>query len=169
MWIYLAIFLAKNVEVSLMTLRTVMVTRGERLYAALIGIVEVSIWLVLMGTIITSLQEDPLRVAAYALGFASGVFWGSLLEEKIGLGLVTIHVIADIQDGRRIASCLRQRNIAVTHLKGEGRDEAKSVLMVHIRRRRKKEAVRIVRDTCAEAFVSVYDVKNIAGGYGLKK
>lgn len=169
MSIYVLIFFAKIIEVSIMTVRMVMMTKGEKLYSAVLGFIEIIIWLYLMSTILTNIQDDPLRIVAYALGFACGVFVGGFVEEKIGVGLVTIHVIADIRDGMHIARALRAGNIAVTHLKGEGRDAGKSILMIHIKRRRKKEAIRTIQQTCHSAFINVYDVKNVAGGYGLKK
>ncbi len=169
MSIYIFIFVAKIIEISMMTVRTVMMTKGEKLYAGIIGMFEVSIWLYLMSTILSNVQSDPLRVVAYAMGFGCGIYLGSMLEEKIGVGLVTIHVIAGVQEGMRIASILRANNIAVTNLKGEGRDAGKSVLMVHIKRRRKKEAISRIKESSQDAFITVYDVKSIAGGYGLKK
>lgn len=167
--IYLFIMLAKIVEVAIMTFRTVLVTKGERAYASLLGVVEVSIWLYLMATILNNLQDDPLQIVAYALGFSIGIFLGSLLEEKIGVGLVTIHVITDIREGRKIAGLLRSNNVAVTHLKGEGRDAGKSILIVYIKRRRKKETIKLIKSTAGNPFINVYDVKNVSGGYGLKK
>lgn len=167
--IYLFIVLVKIIEVSIMTLRTVLMTKGEKLYAASLGAVEVSIWLYLMSTILSNIQDDPWRIVAYAVGFSAGIYLGSVLEEKIGVGLVTIHVISDIREGREIASLLRSNNIAVTNLKGEGRDAGKSILVIYIKRRSKREAIKLIKSSCRDAFISVYDVKNVAGGYGLKK
>ena len=169
MTIYALIFFAKIVEISIMTLRTVMMTKGERLYASILGVFEITIWLYLMGTILSNLESDPYQVVAYVCGYTIGIYLGGMLEEKIGVGLVTIHVIAEIRDGMLIASALRSNNIAVTHLKGEGRDAGKSILMIHIKRRRKKEAIRLIQETCRDVFINVYDVKNVVGGYGLKK
>ncbi|QRN85083.1 DUF2179 domain-containing protein [Clostridia bacterium] len=169
MIIYILIFTAKIVEISFMTIRTVLMTKGEKLYASILGMFEISIWIYLMSTILTNIQSDPLQAVSYALGFACGIYLGSTIEERIGVGLVTMHVIADIRDGMQIASGLRAQNIAVTHLKGEGRDAGKSILMIHIKRRKRKEAVKLIKEICPEAMINIYDVKNIAGGYGLKK
>ena len=169
MTIYFIIFFAKIVEIAIMTMRTVMMTKGEKLYAAALGSIEILIWLNLMSTILQNIKTDPLQLVAYVGGYTCGIFLGGTLEEKIGVGLVTIHVIADVRDGMQIAKNLRKQGVAVTHLKGEGRDEGKSILMIHIKRRRRKEAIRIIKETCSDVMINVYDMKNIAGGYGLKK
>ncbi len=169
MEIYAFIFFVKIFEVSLMTIRTVLMTKGEKLYATLLGFVEISIWIYLVGTVLTGIEDDPLRMLAYALGFAIGIFAGSTLEEILGVGLVTIHVIANVSDGMLIAMKLREHGAAVTNLKGEGRDAGKSVLMIHIKRRKKSEILELIRETNPNVFINIYDVKNLTGGYGLKK
>ena len=59
---YLIIFIAKVIEVSLMTLRTVLVTKGEKGYGALIGVFEISIWIALTSTVLSGLKEDPFKM-----------------------------------------------------------------------------------------------------------
>lgn len=41
MSLYLLIFFVKIVEISMMTVRTVLMTKGEKLYAAILGFVEI--------------------------------------------------------------------------------------------------------------------------------
>jgi len=169
MSLYLLIFIVKIVEISMMTVRTVLMTRGEKLYAALLGFVEISIWIYLVGQVLTGIQDDPLRMLAYALGFACGIYVGSILEDWLGVGLVTIHVTVSVSDGVLIARKLRESGAGVTNLKGEGRDEGKSVLLVHVKRRKRRQMLELIRSVNPEALVNVYDVKNVSGGFGLKK
>ena len=80
MWLlYIGIFLAKTLEVTLATIRTVLITRGEKLLGALIGFVEVIIWVYLVGNLITTVSEDPIKVLFYSAGFAFGNYVGTFL------------------------------------------------------------------------------------------
>lgn len=169
MVIYLIIFFAKILEVSLMTIRTVLITKGIKGLASFISFFEVVIWIYLVGTVLVGIEDDPYRMLVYAAGYSCGIFVGSVMEERLGIGLITIHVIANVADGMQIAMKLREHGAAVTNLKGEGRDAGKSVLMIHIKRRKKNEILKVIKDTNPNVFISVYDVKNLAGGYGLKK
>lgn len=169
MMTYLFIFIAKIFEVSLMTLRTVLITRGEKVYGSIIGFFEVTIWLYLVNKVLVGINDDPIRMVIYALGFACGNYLGSVIEEKLALGLLTISVIASEIDGNNLAEQLRKDNIGVTKIKGEGMHENKTILMVHAKRRRKNEIVKLIENTHMNAVISISDTKTIYGGYGIKK
>lgn len=167
--IYFGIFFAKTVEVSLATIRTVLITRGEKLWGALIGFVEVVLWLYLVASIVTNVTEDPIKVIFYSLGFSFGNYVGTILEEKLALGLVTMNVIASKEDGMKLAEILREQNVGVTTIDGEGRIESKKILMVHIKRKKKNEVISIIENSGYNCVISVNDTKGVYGGYGLKK
>lgn len=78
---YVLIFLARVTDVSLATLRMLLLVRGKRLLAASIGLFEVTIFVIVLKYVVDRLT-DPFSVAAYALGFATGNIVGSLIEEK---------------------------------------------------------------------------------------
>lgn len=166
---YLLIFVAKILEVSLMTLRTVLITRGEKVYGSIIGFFEVSIWLYLVSKVLVGINEDPIRMVVYALGFACGNYLGSILEEKLALGLLTISVIVSETDGDTLAEKLRECNVGVTKIKAEGINENRTILMVHAKRRRKNEIIKLIEETHVNAVISVTDTKTIYGGYGIRK
>jgi len=73
---YLFIFLARVCDVSLATIRTLMVVRGQKLYAASIGFVEVIIYILALGKIFSDLN-NPFNLFFYALGFATGNYVGT--------------------------------------------------------------------------------------------
>ena len=91
--IYLAIFTAKLVEVALATIRNVLINRGEKLFGALIGFVEVMIWIIVVSTVLATLTEDPLRVLVYCLAFSCGNYVGVIIEGKLALGTACIQVM----------------------------------------------------------------------------
>ncbi|WP_082023997.1 DUF2179 domain-containing protein [Clostridium polynesiense] len=166
---YLLIFIAKIIEVSLMTLRTVLITRGEKVYGAVIGVFEVAIWLVLVSSVLVGIQEDPIRMVVYALGFGVGNLLGSTLEEKLALGLVTINIIVADQDALKIAQILRERNLGVTTIEADGFKEHKKILMAHVKRKRKNEIIKLIENSGINSVISISDTKTVYGGYGLKK
>jgi len=166
---YFVIFAAKVVEVSLMTLRTVLVTKGEKVYGALIGIFEISIWIVLTSTVLAGLQNDPFKMVVYALGFAVGIYLGSTIEEKLAIGLVTVQVIVNEDEGALLTEGLREKGIGITVISGQGLSEAKMILILHIQRKKKNEIIKGIIKTVPNALVSSNDLKTVYGGYGLLK
>ena len=72
--IYLLIFFAKLVEVSLATIRNVLINRGEKLKGSIIGFFEVLIWVIVVSNVLSDVMQDPLRVLVYCLAFSMGNF-----------------------------------------------------------------------------------------------
>ncbi|WP_423237246.1 DUF2179 domain-containing protein [Clostridium putrefaciens] len=169
MVLYVLIFLAKIVEVSLMTLRTVLITRGEKLVGSIIGFFEVIIWLYLVSTVLVGISEDPIKMVVYALGFSVGNYVGSFLEEKLAIGLLTISIVSSTNDAIIIAEKLRKDNLGVTLVEAEGINEKKKMIVVHVKRKRKKEVMKLIAETNTKAVVSIADTKTVYGGYGIKK
>ncbi|NBI05378.1 DUF5698 domain-containing protein [Senegalia massiliensis] len=167
--IYLFIFFAKIIEVSFMTLRVVFITKGEKVYGSIIGFFEVVIWLGLIGSVLDGIQDDPLRMIAYSLGFACGNYVGSFIEEKLAIGLMTINIIATEDNGRKLANILRNKKIGVTVVDAEGIEKSRNLLIIHAKRRRKSEILKLIDDTNIPAVISVNDTKVIYGGYGIRK
>jgi len=166
---YLFIFFAKIVEVSLMTVRTVLITRGEKLSGSIIGFFEVGIWLYVVSTVLVGIKEDPMRMIAYSLGFACGNYVGCMLEEKLALGILTINVITSKDDGIKLAEVLRENDIGITMMDAEGINEIKKMLIIHAKRKRKAEIISVIENSGINAVVSVSDTRTVYGGYGIRK
>jgi uncharacterized protein YebE (UPF0316 family) len=168
-WIYPLIFFAKIAEVTINTIRIILVTKGQRIPGALLSIAEVTIWLLLASSVISNIQSDPLQIVVYVLGCAIGIFFGSLLEDRLAFGQTTIQVIADGDEGEHLAEAVRSEGFGVTIFKAQGMDDSKRVLLLHIDRKRLREARRIICDASPKAIVTVHESKTVLNGYGLKK
>ncbi|MGH4050825.1 MAG: DUF2179 domain-containing protein [Clostridium sp.] len=166
---FLFIFFAKIIEVSLTTIRIVLITRGEKLYGSIIGFFEVLIWLYVIGTMLDGINEAPLKMVTYASGFACGNYIGCILEEKLALGLITINAIVSLKDGKTLAQMLRAQNVGVTIIDGEGIKEEKKMLILHVKRKRRSEILRLIQNSGINAVISLVDAKTIYGGYGIRK
>ena len=91
--IYFVIFFGKILEVTISTMRMVMINRGERAVGAVIAFFDILLWLFITGTVLQGFDEDPLRVVVFALAFSVGNYLGSWLEGKLAFGLGSIQVI----------------------------------------------------------------------------
>lgn len=61
------IFGLRLTDVPIGTLKTVLMVRGMRTWATLLGLIEVTIWLMAMGKVMGQL-DNPWNIAGYALG-----------------------------------------------------------------------------------------------------
>jgi len=169
MLLYLLIFVAKVIEVSMMTIRIVLITKGERKIGAIIAFFEVTLWLFLASSVLGGIAQDPLKAVFYALGFAVGNYSGSLLEQKLGIGLSKVQVIVKEEDGHELADYLRAHDFAVTLVKGEGKNFARYILFMYVKRKRIQLAHKLIVEKKPNAVITISDSKPIYGGYGLRK
>lgn len=169
MFVYILIFFAKIIEVSLTTVRTVLITRGEKLYGSIIGFVEIIIWLYVIGNVLVGINEKPFNMVIYALGFSCGNYIGCILEDKLALGLMTMNAIVSEKDGNALAEILRAENVGVTIIDAEGLKENKKMLILHFKRKRKSHILKVIQNSNINAVISLMDTRTIYGGYGIRK
>ncbi|NLY72657.1 MAG: DUF2179 domain-containing protein [Tissierellia bacterium] len=165
--IYLLIVLVKTIEVSLATLRIKLITKGQRIFGALVGFVEIIMWVVIVSTVLNDMSSDPLKVLAYALGFSFGNYFGVLVEEWIGLGSTKIEVILPQYQSEDVVKEIRSLGYGVTEIEGTGKDEKRSILLIILPRKSVDTVRKILEET--NAFVTITDIKPVYGGYGTLK
>jgi len=157
---YLIIFFARIFDVSLATIRMLLVVRGKKYHAAVMGFLEAIIYIVALSRVVNNL-DDPWKLLAYGLGFASGSIVGSFLEEKMAIGHVALQVIPDHGMGEELVMVLRTAGYGVT---GHGMTGTKEVLLVSTARKTLPRLNSIIEEFAPGSFVTVLDTNTIRGG-----
>jgi len=161
--IYILIFFAKLLEVSIATVRLVLTARGNRLVASLLAAVEVTLWIIVAGTVLSTLREDPLRAVAYGLAFAIGIFIGIAIEDKLALGLAQIEVIAGVEEAKDISNTLRGHGYGVTTFFCEGLEGEKMSVVLKIHRKDIPQTLKFLKDY-EQLFVTITDIRKLSIG-----
>lgn len=161
---YLFVFAARLADVSLSTVRFMLMIRGKRLVAALIGLVEIAIWVNALGRVLAAL-DNPLKVVFYCLGFASGIYAGQIIEEKLAVGLATVQIIpSSYEAAELLTQRLRAAGHGVTVLTGEGLHGPRKVLLVTVQRKGLQSVVAMAREDDPALFLTVLDARSALGG-----
>lgn len=163
-WGYLLIFFARVADMSLDVVRILMLTRDRRFLAAVIGFIEVSIFIVAISQVLTGGLSDPFKVVAYAGGFATGNYVGSLIDSRLAMGYLSLQIFCDHCSHDQIARVLRDEGFGVTSVTGRGRDGENIILFVTIKRKDLKKALRTLDEMLPDAFYNIYDARYIHGG-----
>jgi len=164
--LYFIIFFAKIIEVSISTIRIVYVNKGERAKGAILGFVEIMIWLVVVSSVLHNITEDPIKVFIYAIAFSLGNFFGVTIESKIAVGLSSIQVVVNHKDGEILADILREQGYGVTIIEGKGKnDSIKNLLFIQLKRKKIPVATKLIKEHNPEAYITVNEIKTMFGGY----
>lgn len=161
---------AKVVEITIQSLKTCMMVKGQRLKAAGLGLLECTVWGLVISTIIGTLGDNLLLLAFYCIGYASGLFLGSTLEGKIALGTSSLQLIADDVNTEKITAYLKTNSRGYTVFAGQGSKEMMNMIFIVLPRRDVLPVTKQIRKICENhVFVVVDDVNKHTGGYGMLK
>lgn len=153
------IFLSRVIDVSFGTIRIVMVSKGQKLWAPLLGFFEILIWLIAISRVFQNLDNWVCYVA-YAAGFACGNYVGLLIEEKLAVGIVKIQIITR-KNAKILIRNLIDAGYGITHHEAKGSTETVSIIYSIINRKQIQKVQNIVTKTNPNAFYSVEDVKSV--------
>lgn len=159
----LLIFALRVTDVSMGTIRVIMITRGMRKLAALIGFVEVSIWVVAISRVMSNLGS-VWSVLGYSGGFATGTLLGMWIEGKLALGHVFVHVFS-MTKGAEIAQKIREAGFGATQLRAEGQSGLVYLIQVAAPRKHADDIIRLVNEVDATAFVTIEEARRVLRGY----
>lgn len=169
-WVYIAIFSLKFIEVTVSTLRIVIVTKGERLKGAFIAFFEVMLWVFVASLVIDGITEDPIKIVIYGAAFASGNYLGSILEEKLALGTINLQAIVSASLSESLVGYIREQGYAVTTVSGDGLESKKTILYMHTPRKKAKELIELLREQVPSIVITIHEIRPIYGGFrGLRK
>lgn len=161
------IFFARIIDVSLGTIRTILIIRGDKYIAAIIGFFEIMVYVVALGKVIDSLG-DPVRLVVFCGGFACGVIVGSWIEERIALGYRGLQATTSCENSF-IVQEMREQGYAVTTWTAEGLEGPKLVISMWLKRNAAWEVAERIRQLDESAFIVFMEPKSFAGGYIKKK
>lgn len=161
---------AKIVEITIQSLKTCMMVKGQRLKAAGLGFVECIIWGLVISTLIGTLGDNIILLLFYCVGYATGLFLGSTIESKIALGTSNLELIANDDSTQKITEYLKAHDRGYTVLEGHGSKEKMNMIFIVLPRKETPKTLKEIRRVCDnKVFVAVSEVSKYAGGYGMVK
>ncbi|MFA7560497.1 MAG: DUF5698 domain-containing protein [Candidatus Izemoplasmatales bacterium] len=164
-WEALVILVAKVVEVSIGTLRIIFIGKGLRKPGTLLALVEILLWVFIASRVITGLAETPLKGVYYSIGFALGVYLGSILESHLAVGKIFIQAIIMKDEANTVINALREAGHGVTSIDAHGKYKDREVLLLFANRKNKEDIVKIISENDDDALVVANEVSYLRGGF----
>ena len=156
------VFLARLVNVSIGTVRTLIGLRGRKFLATTLGFFESLIYILAVGHVLQDVG-NVWNILGYCGGFACGTLLGLFVEEKLALGYAIVEIIS--KNSKEITGVLRQEGYGVTEVIGEGLNGQVRVATIAARRRDTHAIMALVNQIDATAFVVVDNATRIYRGH----
>ena len=157
------IFLLRVSDMTLDTIRVLMVMRGQKAAAWVLGFFQAIIFVTAIGYVLTDL-DNPLKVIGYAAGFATGTVFGMFIEEKLAIGHIQLSIVSPSL-GSAIAEKLREEGYAITEIAARGKDGMVTMLSCSVFRRNVQKVRELINQIDPDAFITAEDVRPVRRGF----
>jgi uncharacterized protein YebE (UPF0316 family) len=157
------IFALRVLDMTLDTLRVLVVMRGKKGIAWVLGFLQALIFVLAISSVLSGL-DNPLNILGYAAGFATGNVVGILIEGRLAIGHVHLSIVSP-RWGNAITDKLRSEGYAVTEVPARGRDGTVSLLSCSVLRKHVNAIHKVVNEIDPAAFITAEDVRPVRRGF----
>ena len=158
--IYLAIFVFKIIEEALRTLRIIVISNGRKIIGAILQFFIALFWIIVTGTVIIDIKEDPFRIFIYCLGSFLGSYIGSYIEEKIAMGTNILMVEVNSKIIHNLINKLKFKKYKINILDSYKKDY--ELIMITSPRRKTNEVINIIKEFDKSANIISEKVKIVS-------
>lgn len=157
------IFLIRLVGLTCATLRILMVVRGMKSLAWILGLIQAFTYVTALGLVLEDMG-NWLKVLGYSMGFATGLVAGMVIENRLAIGYTNIRIISTNR-GIEIAEGLRGAGYAVTEVSAQGRGGMVSILHCSVLRRSEAKLRTSIINLDPDAFITAENVYLVQRGF----
>ncbi|MCL2261268.1 MAG: DUF2179 domain-containing protein [Fibromonadales bacterium] len=155
------IVLARICDVSLGTVRIILIGKGYKKVAPVIAFFEVLLWIIVVSRILQNLDKIQFYFA-FALGFALGTLIGMKIENRLSLGQLVIRIISN-QDYTHLIETLTKNNFNFTTMDAKGKFGPVKIIFTVIKRHSLNKAIKIIESSENSAFYTIEDIRHVKG------
>ncbi len=162
----LKIFGARILDVSIGTVKTMLMVKGKTIIMVLLAFLEVFIWfLVAREALVTSVDSLFVPIS-YSLGYATGTLLGTYLSNTFIKGIVGVQAVVE-KGNKALFGAIRKHGYAVSvvDLKEDYTGVQRDMLYFQINNRNLKKLLALLHKYDSNAFIVVNETKAVQNGF----
>jgi len=159
----LIIFVLRVIGVGASTVRVLFMMRGKKVLTAVIGFVEVLLYVIAIGSVVNNLS-NIWNVLAYCFGFVAGTLVGMWIDDKTATGYVNVRIISRY-NAPLIVERIHEEGYGATVGWGHGRGGTVGMILAIVRRKEVPAVVAIAEEIDPDVFITVEDARSVRRGY----
>ncbi len=165
-YLCIKIFCGRLVDVTLSTLQTMLLVKGKRNYATIIGFIDVFIWFLVVREALNTDIKSIWIAFAYAGGYAAGTFTGSNLSKRVIKGTVGVQVVTK-NTKNKVTNAIKASGFSasVVECKGIHEEDTNYMIGAQVDNKRLNEFKSLIMNADKNAFITVTESKEILNGY----
>ena len=166
----LKIFICRIIDVSLGTVKTIIMVKGKTTLSAIVALAEGLIWFLVVREALlfdTPTLLSKLSIAfAYAIGFAAGTYIGGKIADKFIVGNVNVQIVTSSQNNKMLET-IRNAGYAITVLDVNTSllSKKKYMLFCEVTTKQLDELKALIYSLDKKAFFMVHETKYVYNGF----
>lgn len=156
------IFFARIVDVTLGTIRTILVVKGNKLTPAIVAFFEVLIWFLVAREALSKPLDSWLIPIFYALGYATGTFIGGHISNKFIDSIISVQVIINEVKTKEIVKEIKKNGFGVSII--DLKNDNKDMLIIELNKSKLKDLTKIIRTIEPSAYLFINETKYVQNG-----
>ena len=162
----LKIFFARILDVSIGTVRTMLMVKGKTIIMVILAFIEVLIWFIVAREALITDVKSIFVPISYSLGYATGTLIGSFISNTFIKGIVGVQVVIE-KENKQLINAIRKHNYAVSivDLKDDFNGNKRDMLYFQINNRNLKKLISLIKKYDEKAFIVVSDTKAVQNGF----
>lgn len=159
--ICIEVFFARMIDVSIGSVRTILLVKGKNIISMILAFIEILIWFMVAKQTLTSDETNLAIILSYAGGYAVGTYVGGLINKYFVRGNLMAFIVTKL-DKQFITEKLKEADYGVSTLSIEG---GKLILLVEFKKKYLKKLKNTVRELDEDAFLIVNESLHVENGY----
>lgn len=156
------IFFARILDVTIGTVRTVIMVKGKVYIAAFLAFFEVLIWFFVAREALMTNIDSLMIPIAYSAGYATGTFIGTYISNNFIKGIVGVEIITK-QNQLQLIDEIKKNGFAVSIIDLKGNKNG--MLLCQINNKKQSKLLNIVKIIDPSAFIIVNETKYVHNGF----
>lgn len=154
----LILFIARLLDVSIGSIRTILLVKGKSILAALFAFLEIIIWFYAVNEALLN-NDNIIILIFYALGYAFGTYFGSIINDKYIKGYYNVLVVTS---NNKLVSKIKNNNFGISNI---SLNNKKLLLFIIIKKKDLKTLKNLINSCDKNAFIIINETKDINNGY----
>jgi uncharacterized protein YebE (UPF0316 family) len=161
------VFFAVLIHIVIGTVRVIMMVKGNRTIALIMGFTEAAIGLFNAILVVSNAVKSGINlyiIFFYSLGFAAGLGLGMFISQKISRDILSITIIPSKSDSP-LEDILRENGFGVTCYQGSGKEGNRRVLSIISQKSNLANLKKLVTAADKKAMLAVHTIDGLTGGF----
>lgn len=160
----LKIFFARILDVSIGTMRTMLMVKGKTVLMVILAFLEVFIWFIVAREALVTDVKSILIPISYSCGYATGTLLGSFLSNRFIRGIVGVQAVVS---GKNVIGVLRKHGyaVSVTSLQDDYAEKQKYMLYLQLNNKNLKKLLHLIQKNDENPFIVVNETKTVLNGF----